>query len=145
MYEEYLLDNDDNLTKVKKSIIRRANATGDLSRYDVKYLINHYLTGREMAPPKNVDSLIDNVKKTLKLSTSSGGDTFNKVVAQVKSITSIEQNINCLEIEMCERYDPCCKVETQFRGIVPSKLELQVQFFLYRLWILLQDLSSTRF
>ena len=78
---------------MKKSIIRRANATGDLSRYDVKYLINHYLTGREMAPPKNVDSLIDNVKKTLKLSTSSGGDTFNKVVAQVKSLKSIEQKI----------------------------------------------------
>ena len=75
---------------MKKSIIRRANATGDLSRYDVKYLINHYLTGREMAPPKNVDSLIDNVKQTLKLSTSSGGDTFNKVVAQVIKSYSIQ-------------------------------------------------------
>lgn len=70
---------------MKKSIIGRANATGDLSRYEVKYLINHYLTGREMAPPKNVDILLDSVKQTLKLDTASGGDTFNKVVAQVES------------------------------------------------------------
>ena len=68
---------------MKKSIIRRANATGDLSRYDVKYLINHYLTGKEMAAPKNVASLLDTVKQKLKLDTTSGGDTFNKVVAQV--------------------------------------------------------------
>ena len=71
-------------SKVKKSIIRRANATGDLSRYDVKYLINHYLTGKEMAAPKNVASLLNTVKQKLKLDTTSGGDTFNKVVAQVK-------------------------------------------------------------
>ena len=61
------------------------------------------------------------------------------------SQVDIQQKIYCLQIEMCERYDPCCKVETQFRAIVPSKLQLQVQFFLYRLWILLQDLSSTWF
>ena len=69
---------------MKKSIIRRANATGDLSRYDVKYLINHYLTGKEMAAPKKVTSVLDTVKQKLKLDTTSGGDTFNKVVAQVK-------------------------------------------------------------
>lgn len=36
-----------------------------------------------MAAPKNVASLLDTVKQKLKLDTTSGGDTFNKVVAQV--------------------------------------------------------------
>ena len=71
-------------SQVKKSVIRRVNATGDLSGYDVKYLISHYLTGREMVPPDNVGSLIKTVKENLKLDTTTGGDTFNKVVSQVK-------------------------------------------------------------
>ena len=74
--------------KVKKSIIRRANVTGDLSNYDVKYLISHYLTGRGMAPPMNVENLLGTVKQSLKLDTMTGGDTFNKVIAQVDEIKS---------------------------------------------------------
>ena len=64
-------------------MIRKANSSGILDFASTKYLINHFLIGDSLEEPDNWKNILNNVTKDLGVEEFNGGQTFQKIMAQV--------------------------------------------------------------